>query len=60
MNVEEVKYNIMRNKNLTDMQKLQLVFDLGKTELKERDPQLYYAILAILDNYKKTCNVIMI
>ena len=53
MNTEEVKYNIMRNKNLTDMEKLQLVFDRSKTELKERNPQLYYAILAVLDANKK-------
>lgn len=59
-NAEEFKYAVMRDKTLTDMEKLHMVFNASKMELKERDPQLYYAILAIIDNYKKVCHTIIV
>lgn len=44
---------IMTNDKLTDTEKLQKVFDLDKENLKKQFPQLYYAILAVLDGEKK-------
>lgn len=49
--VEVAKRHIMTT-NLSDMAKLKYVFDLSKKDLKKRDPQLYYAILAILHSAK--------
>lgn len=37
---------------LNDMQKLKYVFYLSKDNLKKHDPQLYYAILAVLHSAK--------
>jgi len=51
--IREKKQNIMSDNKLTDMEKLSKVFDLSKDYLKEYDSQLYYAILAVLDNEKK-------
>lgn len=38
---------------MTDMEKLRGVFSLNKEDVKKRFPQLYYAILAVLDSEKK-------
>jgi hypothetical protein len=48
-----MKDMIMANAKLTDMEKLQTVFDIDKENLKKQFPQLYYAILAVLDKEKK-------
>lgn len=47
------KKQILTNSKLTDMEKLSKVFDLSKDSLRKQDPQLYYAILAVLDKEKK-------
>jgi hypothetical protein len=51
--IEQRKEEIMRNGALSDMQKLQRVFDVSKDKLKGNDPQLYYAILGVLDHTKR-------
>lgn len=43
----------MTNAKLTDMEKLQKVFDIDKGNLKKQFPQLYYTILAVLDKEKR-------
>lgn len=43
---------IMASAELDDMEKLKQVFHLRKNELKKHFPQLYYCILAILDQQK--------
>ena len=52
-NIERYKDGVMRDGELSDMQKLQMVFGVSKGNLKERDPQLYYAILGVLDHVKR-------
>lgn len=47
------KEDIMCNNSLSDMEKLKKIFDISKDKLKTNDPQLYYAILAVLDANKK-------
>ena len=49
----EMKQTILSNNKLTDMEKLRLVFNISKESLKEFDTELYYAILAVLDQEKK-------
>lgn len=53
MTERERKQIILTSRKLTDMEKLRKVFDISKDSLKEYDSQLYYAILAVLDNEKK-------
>lgn len=48
-----MKDRIMANANMTDMEKLRQVFNIDKENLKKHFPQLYYAILAVLDKEKK-------
>lgn len=50
---EDLKYTIMSNSKMSDMEKLYNVFSIDKEELKKKFPQLYYAILAVLDKEKK-------
>ena len=52
MTDREIKQGILSNSNLSDMEKLRKVFDISKESLKQNDSQLYYAILAVLDNEK--------
>ena len=52
-NKEELKYMIMSDAKMSDMEKLHDIFSLDKEELKKKFPQLYYAILAVLDKEKK-------
>lgn len=47
------KEGVMCDDALSDMEKLQKIFDVSKDKLKANDPQLYYAILAVLDANKK-------
>lgn len=46
------KKNIMRMECLSNKEKLQAIFDIDKEELKKQFPELYYAILAVLDEDK--------
>lgn len=48
-----MKDKIMANAKLTDMEKLEQIFDIDKENLKKQFPELYYTILAVLDNEKK-------
>ena len=50
--VRNMKEAIMSDSSLSDMEKLKYVFSASKEELKANDPQLYYAILAVLDAAK--------
>lgn len=52
-NKEELKYMIMSDSKMSDMEKLHDVFSIDKEELKKKFPQLYYAVLAVLDKEKK-------
>lgn len=45
--------NAVMCSNMTDMEKLSEIFNIDKEEVKEQFPQLYYAILAVLDKEKK-------
>ena len=51
------KQLILKQTSISDIEKLTQVFDLSKDTLKENDSQLYYAILAVLDNEKKSNDV---
>lgn len=48
-----MKDKIMTSATMTDMEKLKKIFDIDKENLKKQFPELYYAILAVLDNEKK-------
>lgn len=48
-----MKDKIMASTKMTDMEKLQKIFDIDKEILKKQFPELYYTILAVLDNKKK-------
>lgn len=48
-----MKDKIMASATMTDMEKLQKIFDIDKENLKKQFPELYYTILAVLDNEKK-------
>lgn len=48
----EYEYLVMSNTTLSDMKKLSEIFSLCKENLKKQFPQLYYAILAVLDSNK--------
>lgn len=52
-NKEDLKHMIMSDVKMSDMEKLHDIFSLDKKELKKQFPQLYYAILAVLDKEKK-------
>ena len=52
-NEEELKDMIMSDAKLSDMEKLRDIFSLDKEKLKKKFPQLYYAILGVLDKEKK-------
>ena len=49
---QSTKRNALRSGNLTNKEKLQVIFDIDKGELKKQFPELYYAILAVLDEDK--------
>ena len=48
-----MKDKIIASAKLTDMEKMKQIFDIDKENLKKQFPELYYAILAVLDNEKK-------
>lgn len=49
------KNTVMCSTTMTDMEKLNEIFNINKEDVKKRFPQLYYAILAVLDKEKKPC-----
>lgn len=51
---EHLKQMILADAEMSDMGKLHDVFCVDKDELKSRFPQLYYAILGVLDKEKKS------
>ena len=51
--VNDYKNAVMSSATMTDMEKLNEIFSINKEDVKKQFPQLYYAILAVLDNKKK-------
>ena len=49
----DYKNAVMNSATMTDMEKLNETFSIHKEDIKKRYPQLYYAILAVLDKEKK-------
>lgn len=49
---QSTKRNALKSDSLTNKEKLQVIFDIDKNELKKQFPELYYAILAVLDEDK--------
>ena len=49
----EYKNAVMCSATMTDMEKLNEIFNINKEDVKKQFPQLYYAILAVLDKEKK-------
>lgn len=49
------KNAVMCSDTMTDMEKLNEIFNINKEDVKKQFPQLYYAILAVLDKEKKPC-----
>lgn len=47
------KNAVMCSATMTDMEKLNEIFNINKEDVKKQFPQLYYAILAVLDKEKK-------
>lgn len=54
LNKDHLKQMIMEDVEMTDMEKLHDVFCVDKDKLKGKFPQLYYAILGVLDKEKKS------
>ena len=51
---DHLKDLIMSDSKMSDMEKLRDIFSIDKEELKKKKfPQIYYAVLAILDKEKK-------
>lgn len=46
------KRNTLKSDFLTNKEKLQAIFDIDKEALKKQFPELYYCILAVLDEDK--------
>jgi hypothetical protein len=53
--VNDYKNAVMCDAAMTDMEKLNEIFNINKEDVKKQFPQLYYAILAVLDKEKKPC-----
>ena len=53
--VNDYKNAVMCNAIMTDMEKLNEIFNINKEDVKKQFPQLYYAILAVLDKEKNPC-----
>jgi hypothetical protein len=51
--VNDYKNAVMCSATMTDMEKLNEIFNINKEDVKKQFPQLYYAILAVLDKEKK-------
>lgn len=52
----DYKNAVMCSATMTDMEKLNEIFNINKDDVKKQFPQLYYAILAVLDKEKKPCS----
>ena len=52
-NMSDLESAIMADSNMSDMEKLARIFHNNKEEVKKHFPQLYYAILAVVDAEKK-------
>ena len=50
----DFKDAVMCDGTMSDMEKLENIFEASKEDLKKNDAQLYYAILAVLDGAKKS------
>ena len=50
---DHLKDLIMSDSKMSDMEKLRDIFSIDKEELKKKFPQIYYAILAVLDKEKR-------
>lgn len=46
------KRSILKMESLSNKEKLQAIFDIDKEALKKQFPELYYCILAVLDEDK--------
>lgn len=46
------KRNTLKSDFLTNKEKLKMIFDIDKETLKKQFPELYYCILAVLDEDK--------
>ncbi len=46
------KRNTLKSDSITNKEKLQMIFDIDKEALKKQFPELYYCILAVLDEDK--------
>lgn len=53
--LNDYKNAVMSSATMTDMEKLNEIFNINKEDIKKQFPQLYYAILAVLDKEKKPC-----
>ena len=53
---QSTKGTIMKSGEFTNKQKLQAIFDIDKNELRKQFPELYYCILAVLDEDKISCS----
>ena len=53
--MNDYKNAVMCSATMTDMEKLNEIFNINKEDVKKQFPQLYYAILAVLDKEKKPC-----
>lgn len=49
---QSTKRNILKMESLSNKEKLQAIFDIDKEALKKQFPELYYCILAVLDEDK--------
>lgn len=47
--INDYKNAVMCDAVITDMEKLNKIFNINKEDVKKQFPQLYYAILAVLD-----------
>lgn len=50
----DLKDRILSDSNLTDMEKLENIFELDKENIRKNDVRLFYAILGVLDANKKS------
>ena len=54
LSVGELKDSVLCDSKLTDMEKLENIFELDKENIRKNDVRLFYAILGVLDANKKS------
>lgn len=54
LSVGELKDRVLCDSKLTDMEKLENIFELDKENIRKNDVRLFYAILGALDARKKS------